>query len=219
MTDFDTVVRTRRSVRGFSRREVPLELVREALELAQHSPSNCNAQPWRVFIASGARREALRERLLEAYDGGTPAEDSPTPRFEAELRKRQIACAVELYGKMGVARDDRPGRRDAERRNYALFDAPHVAIVCMDAQFGVGVALDVGCWLQSFLLALWSRGVAACPQAALRAYGETIKAELGIPSELRVLCGVSFGFEDASVPANQARMGRAAWQECITLVE
>lgn len=218
MADFDRVVRERRSVRGFSARPVPEQIVAEALELAQRSPSNCNAQPWRVFVATGAHRDRLRARLLAAFDADHPRDEVPTPRFADEYRERQVACAVELYGKMGVARDDRPARRAVERRNFELFDAPCVAIVCMRQGFGVGVALDVGCWLQTFLLALESRGVNSCPQASLRAYGSLIADELGIDASLAVLCGVSFGYEAEGVSANAARMERAPLAECVTLL-
>lgn len=218
MLDFDVVVRTRRSTRGFTSRPVPESVVRAALELAQQSPSNCNAQPWRVFVATGERCSRLRTRLLEAFDANRPRDEVTTPRFDAEHRARQIACAVELYGKMGVARGDRSARTRGERRNFELFDAPAVAIVCMRHEFGVGVAIDVGCWLQTFLLALTAFGVQSCPQASLRAYGTLVKEELGIDPSLQVLCGVSFGYADESVAANAARMGRSSVDECVTLL-
>jgi nitroreductase len=88
----------------------------------------------------------------------------------------------------------------------------------MRKEFGVGVALDVGCWLQTFLLALESFGIHSCAQASLRAYGGLIQEELGIDPSLAVLCGVSFGYADETVPANAARMSRAPLQECVTLL-
>ena len=41
----------------------------------------------------------------------------------------------------------------ATLRNFEFFDAPHVAIVCMQKKFGVRVALDVGAYVQTLLLA------------------------------------------------------------------
>ena len=41
-----------------------------------------------------------------------------------------------------------------------------------------------------------SRGVASCAQASLSGYPTTIRRELSIPDDLRVLCGISFGYED-----------------------
>ena len=48
----------RRSVRGFTDKPVPKAVMDEVFSLAQHSPSNCNIQPWKVWVASGAVRDA-----------------------------------------------------------------------------------------------------------------------------------------------------------------
>lgn len=210
--EFDEVVRTRRSVRGFSAEPVPRSVLDEVFELAQRAPSNCNVQPWRVFVASGEIRDELSRRMVEATHAalGAGGEGLPVTRFEGEYRRLQVECARELYGAMGVARDDVKGRVAAILRNYEFFDAPHVAIVCMERSFGVGVALDVGMYLQSLMLALWSRGISSCAQAALASHEEISRELLGIPESLRILCGVSFGYEDPEVDANRARQGRDA---------
>jgi nitroreductase len=166
-------------------------------------------QPWDVVVASGARRDRLRSALVEAVvSGRTPDPSTPIDTFDAEHRKRQVACAVEMYGKMGIGREDGAGRMRAHLRNFELFDAPHVAVVCMKKSFGIGVALDVGMWVQTFMLALWARGVGSCAQASLRLYPGLIKEILGIGDDLEILCGISFGYEDPSVPANQTRQPR-----------
>jgi nitroreductase len=208
--DLDETIRTRRSVRGFlPERPVPNSILEEALELARCSPSNCNVQPWEVFVASGKVRDRLRESLVHAVTSGVaPDGTTPIDTFDGDHRRRQIACAVEMYGKMGIARDDGAGRLRAHLRNFELFDAPQVAIVCMKKSFGIGVALDVGMWVQTFMLALWSRGVGSCAQASLRLYPSIIKEILAIPEDLEILCGVSFGYEDVTVPANQTRQPR-----------
>jgi hypothetical protein len=210
MYDLDQTILDRRSVRGFYRdRPVPRALIEEALRLAQRAPSNCNVQPWRIFLASGPRCDRLRAELSHAASAGQPpAPDDPIDEFLGEYRQLQIDCAVALYSKMGVERSDREGRVRAFLRNFEFFDAPHVAIVCMEKHFGVGVALDVGMWVQTFMLALWARGVASCAQASLRLYPHIIRHELKIPEQLRILCGVSFGYEDPDVPANRTRQAR-----------
>lgn len=219
--DLDETIRTRRSVRGFwTDRPVPKSVILEALELAQWSPSNCNVQPWRVFIASGAARDRVRTSLIRAATGGEgPRPSSTIETFKDEYRKLQIACAVEMYGHMGIGREDGAGRMRAHLRNYELFDAPHVAIVCMKKEFGVGVALDVGMWVQTFMLALWARGVGSCAQASLRLYPQVLQTELGVPDDLQVLCGISFGYEDPDVPANRTRQKREAVEANVRFVE
>jgi hypothetical protein len=89
----------------------------------------------------------------------------------------------------------------------------------MDRAFGIGVALDVGMWVQTFMLALTSRGVSSCPQAALRAYAGLLATELRIPDNELMLCGVSFGYEDESVPVNAARQPRDPVEANVTRCE
>lgn len=221
MYDLDQTIRDRRSVRGFHPdRPVPREILREALELAQRAPSNCNVQPWRVFLASGKRCQALREALLGAIEGGElPSPDDDIDQFPGPYRKLQVDCAVAMYREMGVTREDRAGRARALLRNFEFFDAPHVAIVTMEKHFGIGVALDVGMYVQTFMLALWARGVGSCAQASLRQYPGIIRRELGIRDDLRILCGVSFGYEDPDVPANRTRQSREPIDANVTFLD
>jgi nitroreductase len=211
MKTFDDVVRARRSVRGFlPNRPVSSTLLCDALAVAQLAPSNCNVQPWRVYVASGGACARLRAALTAAIDDGRPATpEDPIDTFPGVYRRLQIECAETLYGAMGIARGDAQGRARAMRRNFEMFDAPHVAIVCMQTSFGVGVALDIGIYVQTLMLALTARGVASCPQASLRNYPAAVRSVLEIPDDLRILCGISIGYEDPSVSANRAHPARA----------
>ena len=49
----------RHSVRGYLDKEVPQDVMNRIFEIAQQSPSNCNVQPWKVFVASGALKDRL----------------------------------------------------------------------------------------------------------------------------------------------------------------
>src|SRR5690554_3950640 len=175
---FDNLVKERRSVRGFlADKPVPESLIREVLELSQNAPSNCNVQPWRVWVLSGDARDRFSEAMCAELDNGNWGNpEDPIDTFPDDYRRLQIECGAEMYGKMGVERGDQLGRFKAHRRNYELFDAPHVAIVAMEKHFGLGVALDVGTWLQTFMLALQDRGLGSCPQAALRHYPDIVRA-------------------------------------------
>ncbi len=217
MYDLDETIRQRRSVRGFLPKPVPRDVLEEVLTLAQRAPSNCNVQPWRVYIASGDALARLRADLVDAAtSANSKAMSGTVDAFFGSYRDKQVACAVELYGKMGVARDDRVGRKNAMLRNFELFDAPHVAYVCMAKSFGIGVALDVGMYVQTLMLAMQSRGISSCAQAALRAFPEVAAAHLGIPDDEQILCGLSFGYEDPAVPANATRQPRDPIENNVT---
>lgn len=219
MAAFDEVVQSRCSVRAFdATRVVPREVLLEVLKLAQQAPSNCNAQPWHVYVVAGARCVALRDKLIACVRSGQPPA-STTPPFDGDCRKRQVACAVELYRAMGVARNDVAGRHAATLRNFEFFDAPHVALLYMDRKFGVEVAVDIGAYLQTLLLAFQNHGIGTCAQASLRAYAAEIGAEVGVPEHLQLLCGVSFGYAVAGAAVNGVRQARSSIDECVHFIE
>ena len=50
--EFESRLRTRRTVRHFSPRPVPRELIEAALSVASRAPSGANQQPWRFVVVS-----------------------------------------------------------------------------------------------------------------------------------------------------------------------
>lgn len=213
----EQALRQRRSVRGFTDRPVPDEVMHEVFSLAQLAPSNCNIQPWKVFVASGEVRDELRQRMVDKVTRGVMINPDyePLQSFTGVYRKRQVDCAVELYNHMGIARDDRPGRMRANLRNFELFDAPHVAFIGMEREFGITVALDVGMYIQSLLLTMTAYGIGSCAQGSMRYYPDDVRELFDEPEGTAILCGISFGYEDTEVAANRTRVGRAPLSENV----
>lgn len=214
----EDAVRNRRSVRGFLDKPVPKEIIKKAFELAQLAPSNSNIQPWHVYVASGVTRDAIRELLLTQFKlGFERISDFDYPdRFDGVYRKRQVDCAVAMYGEMGIARDDKAGRLKALQRNFELFDAPHVVFFCMDKSFPASVAVDLGIYAQTLMLTFTSLGVSSCAMGALRNWTNIPREVFGFPDNLGVIFGMTFGYEDPSVPVNKLRMPRTPVEECVT---
>ena len=216
--EFLEALRTRKSVRGFHERQVPAEQLRAIFAAAQRAPSWCNIQPWRVFVTAGAVTAELTRRYTEATRAGTMSPDYAWPgAYPEPYGTHRRECGKALYGAMGVARDDAAGRAEAWMRNYEAFGAPHVAVVALDKRFGLWAALDIGCWLQSFLLACTDAGVATCPQATLGAHAAIARDVLKLPDELGVLFGIAIGYEDAAVPANRCTTTRAPVDDNVKL--
>lgn len=217
----EEAVKSRRSVRGFLDKPVPKEIINKAFEIAQRSPSNSNIQPWQVFVASGVTRDAIRELLLAQFNHGFEriSEFDYPERFEAPYRKRQVDCAVAMYSEMGIARDDKLGRLNALLRNFELFDAPHVAFFCMDKSFPASVAVDVGMYAQTLMLAFTSLGVGSCAMGALRNWTNIPREVFNFSDNLGVLFGMTFGYEDTSLPVNRLRMHRNPVEDCVTFKE
>jgi len=207
----------RRSVRAFKPDLVPEETLRRIFVEAQRTPSWCNVQPWRVWVASGASRVALTEGMLEQAKTGAPHPDVPFPtEYPEPYGARRKACGGALYEAMGVQRGDGEGRLAAWLRNFVAFDAPHVAIVGIDRCFDLYAAVDVGCWLESLLLVATSLGVSTCAQASLAVYPSVSRRVLGIGEDVRILFGVGLGYEDEAAPANRCRTTREPVEANVT---
>ncbi len=211
----------RRSVRGYLDKDIPEATLNRIFQIAQQTPSNCNVQPWRVLVAKGALKDKLRAAMVDNIKNGVEqsADYSYRANFEGEYRKRQIDCAVALYGNMGIGRDDKPGRMRAFLRNYEFFDAPYIAFFGMHKDFGTTVALDVGMYAQTLMLTMTAFGIGTCAMGSMRSYPDIIREAFGIDDETRILFGMAFGYEDESVPANLTRVRREEFPINVSIRE
>ena len=218
---FEDVVKARRSVRGFLPDPVPKDVLNKVFTLAQLAPSNCNIQPWKVAVASGESCRQLRDKFVEAVTTRVPPNPDHTrvDRFEGVYRQRQVDTAVTLYGNMNIARDDAGGRRRASLRNFEFFDAPHAAFIAMPRIFNESVAVDVGMYAQNLMLAMTACGLSSCAQASVSRYPDIIREHFGFDDSLAILMGLSFGYEDPSVPANKTIVPRAAIEDEVLFTE
>lgn len=203
-------IHQRRSVRGYLPDAIPDEVLTKIFELAQLAPSNCNVQPWKVFVATGDLRDRLSAEMQRRVIAGEPANPDYEYRgdFAGEYRTRQVECAVALYSQMGIERHDREGRERAVLRNFEFFDAPYMAFIGMDSAFGTTVAIDVGMYAQNLMLAMVAHGVHSCPMGTMRNYPDLVREAFDLGEETRILFGLAFGYEDTSVPANRTRTTR-----------
>lgn len=216
MTEFDEVVRQRRSTRMFLRdKPVPRNLLDEAFALAMRAPSNSNVQPWRMFVASGPRRDRLVEALLEEAAVELPVTKG-IPESYLPLR-RELGALV--YGAMGISRHDKEGRRIAQLRNWEFFRAPVGAVVCMHRDLGPVDGVGVGMFLQTLVLALTERGLGTCVQVSIAAYPDILRAQLDIPEDLTVLCGLSIGYPDPAFAANNLEVPRNPVEVNVTFLD
>ena len=110
---------------------------------------------------------------------------------------------------MGIAREDKAGH-DAAVLQLGSSSAPLAAIVCMHRDLGLADALGVGMFLQTLLLALTARGLGSCVEISIAGYPEIVRAQLAIPAELSILCGLAVGYPDPNFPANKLHIGREA---------
>lgn len=220
MTPYDTLkdtLKSRYSCRAFKPDPVPDATITQIVDAARQTPSWCNAQPWQVSITKGAATEAFRKLMTETASQGTPPNpDLEWPKqYSGVYSERRRTCGFKLYDAVGIDKTDRPGRAAQMLRNYALFDAPHVAIIHSPAELGPYGAMDTGGFVTAFTLAATALGIATIPQAAIAAYAPQVRGHFDISADRLILCAISFGYADTDHPANQFRTDRATASDII----
>lgn len=213
-SSIETLLKHRRSVRGFLPTPVAAAQLQKIFALAQHAPSNCNTQPWVVHVVSGEKLEALRRVLPQNTMMGKMTPDFPyNGKYDGVYKERQYDAANQMYGALNIPREEKHKRMEVFLRNYSFFGAPHVAFLFLPEPFGLREAADVGMYAQSLMLALTAHGLSSCPQTSLGFHAEVVREILGIEPTCKLLFGISFGYEDTQDPINQSRVGRAALDE------
>ena len=213
---YAAIVNTRKSARGFKPEPVPAQLLEKLFTLSLRAPSNCNTQPWQVHVASGDAIETLRAEMPAAFMKGEFTMDFPYDgSYDGVYRDRQYGAAHALYDAVGIKREEKDKRNEVFMRNFAFFDAPHVAFLFLPKPFGLREACDLGMYAQTLMLSMVAHGLACCPQTALSFQADLVRSSLGIDAGNKLVFGISFGFEDTQNPINDARTDRGALSDIV----
>ena len=212
----DRVFAARYSCRAFRPDPVPRDQIDRIVALARRVPSWCNAQPWQLVITSGEETDRFRAALQAEVQTASHDPDIPFPeKYSGVYQDRRRTCGFQLYQAVGIERGDRAGRTQQMLKNFALFGAPHVAIVSSPAELGAYGALDCGGFVTGFTVAAQSLGVATIPQAAIASYAPMVHRHFDIPEDRMVVCAISFGYADETDPANAFRTERATVADIV----
>jgi nitroreductase len=201
----------RHSVRAFLDKAVKEDSINRILDAARHAPSGANTQPWKVAVVSGETKQKLQTQVESAFCSGHKGEADYTyypEQWVQPFKSRRMACGLQLYSTLGIAREDKQRQQDQWAANYRAFDAPVMLLFFMDGHMQTGSFLDCGMFLQSVMLAAVEQGLATCPQASLADYAQIIKSTLGYPVDDILLCGMALGYEDKQALVNSYRTPR-----------
>lgn len=134
-----------------------------------------------MVFATGAARDRLAQTIIDVAQREAP-HIPPLPQQFTHFRSE---LGLEVYGKgVGITKEDNPGRAAAVLRNFDLFGAPLVGIVCMHRDLGPPDALSVGMYLQTLLLALTKRGLGTCVEVSVAGHPDILRRELGVAEDL-----------------------------------
>jgi nitroreductase len=210
----DEAITSRHSIRAFLPEPVPRETIERILEVAASAPSGTNTQPWKVHVLTGSSRQRLVDAVQAAFDDPVQRETHTEeyPYYPLEWRSpyvdRRRKVGWDLYGLLGIGKADKARMHEQHGRNYAFFDAPVGLIFTIDRVMQQGSWLDYGMFLQNLMVAARARGLDTCPQAAFTQFHRLIAAQLQLPAQEMVVCGMSLGWADPQAVVNTLRTER-----------
>ena len=102
--EYQEVINGRKSTRGFLKKPVSKEVLKEVIELAVRAPSSMNTQPWHFHIVTGDVLDNIRkENTKRNIEGIPPSREIRSPLgYEGKHRDRQIEIAIQLFKEMGL---------------------------------------------------------------------------------------------------------------------
>ena len=208
----DAAIERRYSVRAFLPTPVPRPLIEDILRVASRAPSGTNAQPWKVYVLQGAKKDELVQKVCAAHD-----ELRQHPELETKFREdydyyprhwvepylgRRRQNGWSLYGLLGIGKGDKDAMHAQHQRNFRFFDAPVGLMFTLDRVMGQGSLVDYGMFLQNIMVAARARGLHTCPQAAWNDYASIVLPYIGAGAQEMLVCGMSLGFADLAAPVN-----------------
>jgi nitroreductase len=219
--DVFEAVDTRISCRAFLDKPVDPAIVRDLIVRAQRAASGGNLQSWFVHALAGAPLAELKRRAAIAIGDRNPRTFVteypiyPETMWEPYLGRREHH-GVQLYGALGIARDDHAGRLKQFNRNFEFFNAPVGLFISIDRKLGPGQWADLGGYIHALAFLARGHGLDTCPQEAWARLHKTVGEFLKLPAEQMLFCGMAIGYGDHSDPANSFRSPRAELSEFCT---
>ena len=209
---------TRITVRDFLDTPVPEDMLQSLFTTAQRTASGGNLQPWHVHVMTDDKLETFKEDALARAQAGktdVPTYQAyPSPLWEPQ-RSWRYKLGEDMYGLIGIEKDNKMGRLMWLMQNIKFFEAPVGIIITGDKRLEMPQHLDVGIYVQSLMLLAREAGLHTAPQGWWRNWHSVCHDHLDIAEEDEVLVGMSLGYANPDAPVNSLYADRASLNESV----
>jgi nitroreductase len=212
--DFESVIRGRRSIRSFTSKPVPDELIREILDQARWSPSWANTQAWSIYVVTGDALARLKSASQVPAQREAPA--GPDFRMPREWPPHLAARTKQLFDLRSAAAPEGapapavPSLSEFYGAPCALFFAAEQGL---ESDY---VLFDSGLIVQSVCLAAHEKGLGTCIMAMAVHDPDLLRELLPGAADKRFVIGVALGYPDDGAPVNRFERTRAPLGELVT---
>ncbi len=211
-------INTRITTRAFLDKPVPEDVLKGIFETARRTPSGGNLQPWNVHVLTGEALDAFRTevigKLMQGKTEGDTYQAYPSPLWEP-MRSWRYKLGEDMYGLLGIPKDDKQARLMQVGQNFNFFGAPVGILVTIDKRMNAPQFIDIGIYLQTLMLLAREQGLHTAPQGAWRAFPDTVKKHTGHSDAQQILVGMSMGYANPDAPVNDLVSDRAELSELV----
>ena len=218
MISVSEAVENRKSIRSFIDKPVNDEIIIRILEKSGRSPSGGNLQPWKIYILNG---QNMNDFLSFQKDWkGTDHPEYPIypSKLKEPYRTSRFEVGEQLYGSIGIEREDKVARYNQMLENFNFFGAPAALFCFIDRQMNQPQWSDLGMFLQTFMLLAQEEGIDTCAQESWSLKQKLVSEFVNAEADLMLFCGMAIGYKEISAPINNYQTKRRNIDEWVTFV-
>jgi nitroreductase len=216
--DAQEALLNRRSIRKYLKDSVSTELIEKIMTAAIWAPSGSNTQPWRFYVATGAKRDALVQAMIDAT-----GKDAPSVEAYEEMVERIEEKAKKMLGKsdranLGLSQMGEEVMTFARFGSIRFYQAPVAIIVAKPEQVAGSALQSIGAAVENLLIAAHAEGLGTCWLGMPLMFKEKIIEVLGIPDDNVLVTSISLGYPDVDSPINNMDRVRLPYDETVHLL-
>ena len=217
--DVIQAIKERKSIRAFKPDQVPLDLLKEILELAMRAPSWANTQPWEFAVVTGEKLKSIQDGFVKRGAADLENLQSEVPRpydfpepYISRIKKMQVK---EMRGRTSeLTPEEMKERMLVNFRHYGATTCIYLLIGknYLKQEQGINVwgMYDSGSVVQNIMLLAVNYGLGTIAQAMAVVYPDIIHEELKIPQNKLIALGIAIGYPDWDNDVNEDFRDREA---------
>lgn len=203
----------RRSIRKYLKDPVQPETIKKIMTAAIWAPSGSNTQPWRFYVATGAKRDQLVQAMIDATGPEAPSVDAFDEMVERiEKEGRDALNGVSWY------QMNEETMKFAHLGSIRFYQAPVAIVLAVPKQMAGSAHQSIGAAMENLLLAAHAEGLGTCWLGMPLMYKEKIMEVLNIPEDEALVTSASLGYPDNDSPLNSMDRMRLPYDETVHLV-
>ena len=184
MSSFIDEIKSRRSIRKYTKQPIPRDVIREILEAASFAPSAHNAQPWRFIVLTQAEpKNALANAMGQVWIKELELDHIPKNiRWTTVNRSSERFMTAPVLILACLTMENMDNYPDAKRQQNEHDLATH----------------SLAAAIQTMLLAAHALGLGACWYCAPIFCKPAVRKALGIPENVEPQALITIGYPNES---------------------